>query len=104
MSRLLVACLVVTFGCAKGGALETTDGSVKNDAHVLHEDGDVRHDGGVTHDSSGVQPDAFVVPPDASEGGQICSVNTDCPDSGTCCFIAICVPGTPVGNDICIPN
>ncbi len=103
MSRLLAACLVVTFGCAKGGALETTDGSVRNDAHVQHEDGDVRHDASVTHDSSGL-PDAFVIPPDAGGGGQLCSVNTDCPDSGTCCFVAICVAGTAVGNNLCIPN
>ncbi len=103
MSRLLAACLVVTFGCAKGGALETTDGSVRNDAH-LHEDGDVHHDAGVTHDTSNVQPDAFVVRPDAGEGGQFCSVNSDCPDSGTCCFVAICVPGTAVGNNICLPD
>src|SRR5277367_3470381 len=41
--------------------------------------------------------DAFVprdAPADATpgSGGQICSVNGDCPDSGTCCFVAICVP------------
>jgi len=44
-------------------------------------------------------------PPDApGSGGQICSLNGDCPDSGTCCFVAICVPGTGIGSDLCFPN
>jgi hypothetical protein len=103
MSRFLALCLVVSFGCAKGGALETTDGSVRLDSHNEQFDAEIHHDGGIVpHDSSTVEPDAFV--PDASEGGQFCSVNSDCPDQGTCCFVAVCVPGTAVGNDICIPN
>jgi hypothetical protein len=47
-------------------------------------------------------PDASS-PPDASPNGP-CSVNSDCPVSGTCCFFFGCVPGTPIGENICLPS
>ncbi|HEY1553302.1 MAG TPA: hypothetical protein VGF94_00640 [Kofleriaceae bacterium] len=40
----------------------------------------------------------------SGSGGQFCSVNMDCPDSGTCCFVAICVPGAGIGSDLCFPS
>jgi len=47
--------------------------------------------------------DAFV-PQDAAlvpEGG-FCSKNHECATS--CCYIALCVAGTPVGDTLCFPN
>jgi hypothetical protein len=52
-------------------------------------------------------PDAFVVHdallPDASNP-LVCSVNSDCVVPGTCCFVALCVAGTAVGNTLCFPS
>lgn len=50
-----------------------------------------------------VPPDAAPPPPDAGNP-LVCSVNSDCVVPGTCCFIALCVAGTAVGNTICLPN
>lgn len=41
--------------------------------------------------------------PDAPSGGGICSDNTMC-GAGTCCFVALCVPGQAVGKTLCFPH
>jgi hypothetical protein len=50
--------------------------------------------------------DAFV-PRDAPgpDAGNplICTSNTDCVVPGTCCFFAVCVPGT-TGGTLCFPS
>ena len=35
--------------------------------------------------------------------GPFCTDNTMC-GTGTCCFVAVCVPGTPVGVNLCFPK
>jgi len=62
--------------------------------------------GGGANNGGDASNERFDAPADAApgSGGQICSVNGDCPDSGTCCFVAICVPGTGIGSDLCFPS
>ena len=50
--------------------------------------------------------DAAPPPPppiDAGGGGLFCTANADCTASDDCCFIALCVPGTEIG-DLCFPS
>jgi hypothetical protein len=91
--------------CATGGA----PAGEPSDAAVVHHDANnvtasdaSKHDGGGGHDAVST-PDAS---PDAGggSGGQFCSTNANCPDSGTCCWVAICVPGQGIGSNLCIPN
>lgn len=60
----------------------------------------------VPHDASSVGPDAAVMPDAAGSGsgGQVCSVNGDCPDAGTCCWVLVCVPGQGLGSNLCFPS
>jgi hypothetical protein len=54
------------------------------------------------NDAAVTQPDAAI---DAGGGGGgLCNVNSDCPDSTTCCWVIACVPGTRVGNNLCFPS
>ena len=106
----LWAALILVAGCATGGS-ETSDApqSGPDDAPTTHHD--AAH---VTSDApphSDARPiDAFVpkdAPPDAPNTDDgLCpdSVNSECPMAGTCCFTVVCVPGTAIGDDLCIPN
>jgi hypothetical protein len=47
-------------------------------------------------DAPGLPIDAPVSVPDGGIPGT-CSDNTQCTTAGTCCFVALCVPGTDTG-------
>jgi len=89
--------------CAMGGSTQTgdagpVDAKVYRDAHGVTSDA-------TTHTDAMVPHDAFVpmdAPPGGGEGA-VCSDNTGC-GSGLCCWVAFCVPGTPVGANLCLPN
>lgn len=112
---LVCGAAVVIAACATGGAPAQGPG-LGQDAATTPPPGhaDARGqtpDAGLPHDAQ-VVPDAAVAPPDAAampdagagSGGQICQDNTMCPDPGTCCFVAVCVPGQGLGSDLCFPN
>lgn len=40
---------------------------------------------------------------DAAGTGGICESNADCTESGECCLVIACTPGTRVG-DLCLPD
>ena len=93
--------------CAMGGSVTPRDSSSGPVDGAPKHDGQqhVWMDASVTqHDAAVVVHDAFV-PKDAPVGGEgsICTDNTNC-GSGTCCFVAICVLGTPIGANLCIPQ
>jgi hypothetical protein len=59
-------------------------------------------------------PDAFVPPgpvdaapppppPVDAGSGIFCETNADCTAADDCCFVALCVPGTELG-DLCFPD
>ena len=105
MSKM--ACMfafLLAAACAMGGSVQTDSNSASDGPPVHHDANHVTSDAAVTHHDAAVSHDAFV-PQDAppSKEGQLCSDNTGC-DSTTCCFVAICVLGTPIGTNLCIPN
>jgi hypothetical protein len=91
--------------CATGGSPDQT----KTDASVRYDSQNV-----VPRDAAVTQGDAHLIDafvfhdappsPDAPAGGGVCSDNTQCHAAGECCFVAICVPGTAVGANVCFPN
>jgi len=89
-------------GSPAGGDAGGTDAKVYRDAHSVTGDGPAPHiDAMVPHDAF-VPMDA---PGSGSGGGEgsFCSDNTGC-GSGLCCWVALCVPGSPIGANLCIPN
>ena len=107
MIRAIVIASVIAACAAAGGYGAGGDASNAQDAPKTFYDGHA-----VTGDGSGVkmdgaiQLDAFVPkdapkPPDAAGGG-FCTDNTMC-ISGECCWVAVCIPGTAVGSNLCFP-
>jgi hypothetical protein len=102
MRAILIAWFVAA--CATGG---TYSDEQKIDAAV-HRDGNSVTSDAAPHSDAHLN-DAFVfhdapVPQDAPPmGGGFCNDNTNC-ISGECCFVALCVPGTPIGTSICLPQ
>ncbi len=93
---------VCAFGCAQA----------MNDESQLGDTADESADAGAGFPDARPAADASTLPPadaaavsmaDAAPGG-ICEDNNGCTQSGTCCLIAICVSGTAIGDDICIPQ
>ena len=108
MPRLTAAGFVTMFivaACAMGGSpsgpSDAPPGGGHKDAHYVTGDARPPADAHEYHDAAGMSPDAAM--PDAGGGGGLCQVNTDCPDLAQCCFIALCVNGTRVGNNVCLP-
>lgn len=89
--------------CAMGGSTQPTDSNSDGPA-VHHDAAHVTSDAPSTPHDAAVSHDAFV-PQDASVGheGDLCTDNTNC-GGGTCCFVALCVLGTPIGTTLCIPS
>jgi hypothetical protein len=97
--------LLMIVACAMGGSPQGGDAGSPADAKVYRDAHAVTGDSAVSHaDASMALPDAFV-PQDAGGGGSgaFCSDNTGC-GSGFCCWVALCVPGTPIGTTFCLPN
>jgi hypothetical protein len=94
---------VLAIACATGGSSQNDAGPVDSAPHVYHDAHALNGDAPIQppHDAPPPPPDAFV-PQDAPQGG-FCSDNTMC-GSGTCCWVAVCIPGTPVGTNFCIPQ
>ena len=107
------ACAVVIAACATAGATLPGQGQHAQDAATSQPPpaadarGQPGIDAAVPHDAA-VTPDAAAVTPDAAagsgSGGQVCSDNTMCPDTGTCCWVLVCVPGQGLGSNLCFPN
>jgi hypothetical protein len=104
-----MALCVLAFACATGGQSTGEDAAV---------DATVRKDAGVTKMDSNIStltdapkmdavislPDAFVPPPQDAPTGPFCMGNSTCTTPGQCCFVAVCVPGTGIGDDLCFPD
>jgi hypothetical protein len=105
-----MALSVLAFACATGGQGSGDDAGT---------DTNVRMDAGVTvkmdsntstltdapkMDAIISLPDAFVPPPQDAPTGPFCMGNSSCTMAGHCCFVAVCVPGTGIGNDLCFPD
>ncbi len=103
-TRAFVAMFVVA-ACAMGsipneGPADAPPGGRK-DAATRGFDARSPADAHVFFDAATASPDAAV----GSGGGNgFCSVNSDCSDQTTCCWVVACVPGTRVGNNLCFPN
>jgi len=99
------AAMFVVAACAMGGGpgadrvIDAPPGGHK-DAHFVTDDARLPIDAHVYHDA---MPTHDAPPVDAGGGGGFCQVNSDCPVSTQCCYIAICVNGTRVGNNLCFP-
>ena len=98
MGRAFIPMFLV--GCAMGGsaANEKTDAAVRYDGQHVTGDATIHHDARLA--------DAFVprdAPADADTSSGFCGDNTQCGPT-TCCWIAVCVPGTPIGMNLCFPN
>ena len=107
MSKAACMLIFVYAACAIGGSATRNgddastggpaDAKQYHDAHTVTGDGPVQHDAAVVQHDAAVQQDAAVM------GGGFCSDNTNC-ISTECCWIAICVPGTQVGANLCFPQ
>jgi hypothetical protein len=104
MSKAACMLVFVYAACAIGGSAQRTDDANGNpaDAKQYHDAHNVTGDGPVQHDAS-VQHDAAMQQDAAQMGGGFCSDNTQC-ISTECCFVALCVPGTQVGTNLCFPS
>jgi hypothetical protein len=102
------ACMFVFLlaaACAMGGSTTTDSNGPQDGPGVHHDASHVTSDAPNTPHDAAIHPlDAFV-PQDApaSKEGAFCSDNTGC-DSATCCWVAICVLGTPIGTNLCLPQ
>jgi hypothetical protein len=92
--------------CATGGTADNQ----KSDAPVDHHDAQrqqfdapVSHADASQQSDAAMQTDAPVQQVDGGGGGGICSDNTQCTAAGQCCFVALCVNGTAIGVNFCIP-
>jgi hypothetical protein len=108
LRALAIVVVAIIAACASA---TTGNGNGQQDASSQRLDGNERvfDDAPPAHLDAPRALDAFVpqdAPPDApaGSGGQFCSVNMDCPDAGTCCFVAVCVPGSGIGSDLCFPS
>jgi hypothetical protein len=99
--------MFVVAACAMGGPPTGTP----NDQHP---DANHQHDSHVPPPPDAKLPDAHLVDakvfhdaaamPDASGGGGFCMANHDCTDPTTCCWVAVCVPGNRLGDNLCFPH
>ena len=109
--RAIAVALSIAAACASagqnGGSSDAppTLGDAPNVHHdassITHDaipplDGPLPIDAAVPHDAPSVMPDA--------PGGQLCTDNTQCPDSGTCCYFFVCTPGLGVGSNLCFKS
>ena len=109
------ACLTVIglAACAMGGSTQqqqqVVDASHIDGPNVVHDvamvtgDAKVFHDAPV-HDAPFHPLDAFV-PQDAAltAAGGFCTDNTTCAAT-LCCYFFVCTAGTPLGNNVCLPD
>jgi hypothetical protein len=108
MSKAAWLMAIGVAACAMGGSTQqqqqVVDASHIDGPNVVHDSSMVTGDAKVFHDAP-VQPlDAFV-PKDApltAEGG-ICADNTTCAAT-LCCYFFVCTAGTPLGDNICLPD
>ena len=102
MSKAACVVALMFAACAMGGAVQTDGGA--SDAPVHRDASHVTSDAPITppHDAAVTPHDAFV-PQDAPDQGGFCNDNTNC-GTGTCCWVALCIPGTPVGTNLCFPQ
>src|ERR1051325_11458555 len=96
---------IVIAACATAGNGSSSDASHQDSAPKL-DSSHVTTEATSKMDAAGTA-DAFVphdasVQPAAQQGGGFCSDNTMC-ISSECCWIAICVPGTGLGSNLCFP-
>ena len=106
MRALAIVVVAVAAACATAGTSNNTGQDAPSNEH-FDASPKIYDDAPSVHGDASRPIDAPPAPPpDAppGSGGQVCSVNMDCPDAGTCCFIAVCVPGTGVGSDLCFPS
>jgi hypothetical protein len=104
------ACLTVIglAACAMGGSTQqqqqVVDASHSDGPNGVHDAAMVTGDSKVFHDAPVSHLDAFV-PQDAplTGAGGICTDNTTCAAT-LCCYFFVCTLGTPLGDNICLPN
>jgi hypothetical protein len=94
--------MFVVAACAMGDIPhEGIDASTKHDAHFVVGDSK-QFDDAALHDAKVFMDAAPMI--DAGAGGGFCTLNHECPVHSECCFVALCVPGTRVGDNICLPH
>src|SRR5439155_13952230 len=101
MSPRVLLVLLAACATATSPREQPSDGSTTSrDAPVSHLDGSLA-DAPVLHDAS-VLSDASL----SADAGNppFCTDNTQFIVQGTCCFVALCVPGTAVGANLCFPS
>src|SRR5258706_5383960 len=99
-------CVVVAFGCANAGSPRLGDDEPKD--ALIHNDVPVPTDTPTPIDGPAIDAPLIdaPIPVDAAVDaptGPFCMGNTMCA-AGTCCLIAVCVPGTAVGVNFCFPK
>jgi hypothetical protein len=111
MKRGLVIAACIVAACASAHQSTGANDAPGGDAQVQHHDADtvLPHDAIPPLDAPGhhdatMQPHDAPGTPDAAIGGQLCTDNTGCPDTGTCCYFFICTPGAGVGSNLCFKS
>jgi hypothetical protein len=106
MSKRTFVMLFVA-ACASGSLPHEEPADAPTTTH--HDAQNVATDAPVSHDAhlpdAYIPPDAYV-PPDAAVDagpGGFCNDNTQC-GAGTCCWVALCIPGQAIGTTLCIPQ
>jgi hypothetical protein len=98
----------VAVSCANAGLptpIQSSDDDGIKDAPEQHKDAPGHQDAPPTVDAPLVDAPVVDAPPvmiDAPPSA-FCNDNSGC-GGGLCCFFGLCVPGTPVGANICLPN
>jgi hypothetical protein len=91
--------------CARGTSSEALKMDASNeeiDAPTSHGDSALPIDAPAAIDAA-VPIDVPAPPVDASDIGNDCFLNSQCPDQGTCCFFGTCKEGIAGANNTCIP-
>ncbi|HEX7703974.1 MAG TPA: hypothetical protein VF403_24700 [Kofleriaceae bacterium] len=99
------ACLMIGLtACAMGGTTQQQQQVADASPNGIHDAAMVTGDSKVFHDAPVSHLDAFV-PQDAplTGAGGLCADNTTCAAT-LCCYFFVCTAGTPVGDNICLPN
>jgi hypothetical protein len=106
MSKAACVLVLLYAACALGTSQRTDDanGGPSDGPKQYHDAEHVTGDGPITpHDAPIVPHDAFVPQDAPNQSGGFCTDNTNC-ISTECCWVAICVPGTQVGTNLCFPS